>query len=111
MIAVFGKASDRIDLGYFEARYCEKCQQKTPFHWFLHYYYIHIFFLFAAVVKKQYYLTCKNCETIVSGLPMADVVNSARIPFLRRYGLILWIIAILAILVPGLIKEYQAILG
>ncbi|MBI2956853.1 MAG: hypothetical protein HYY26_06045 [Acidobacteria bacterium] len=100
-IVVWGSGGNAINLGAVESRRCPFCREDLPFNLFLQYRYWGLYWIFNLVTEKNYLLLCDRCG---KGWELEkDKVQAALtgdpIPFMHRYGLLLLVGMIVAVIV------------
>ena len=109
MVIIYGSGADRIDLGRFSTEHCADCQKTRPYKLVLDYKYEHIYWC-KTVTEKQYYQFCTFCRGSVWNLEAEAVelkLGRNPIPFSTRYGLVIFIIAIVIIIPSAIAIHYN----
>jgi hypothetical protein len=110
---VWGSGWKTIDLAVTGKQPCATCEKDRPFHVYLKYRYVHIYYLFKWVSERHYLRACEICSRGVeldkSQLQASVPISKDPIPFMDRLG---WTIglAILGalLLVPYLIEKFPS---
>src|ERR1044072_4625281 len=86
---IWGSGGVKLALDYQCRMDCHYCQAPRNFGIMLLYRYFHLYFIFAAVTKKDYYLVCNFCQQgwQRDAKEAEGRVNSLPIPVTRRFGL------------------------
>jgi hypothetical protein len=71
---------------------CSKCCEVRPFRLFLSYNYMHLYWIFGAVLRRRYLVACSVCSQgfLVDKKDALQAVPNATpnpIPFMQRWGL------------------------
>jgi len=88
-----------VNLGEITKNECPTCETERPFNLLISYRYFCLYWIFGFVTKKQYMMCCDICERgaeletnkIDPFLKEHNVDNP--IPFMKRYGILVLIIA------------------
>ena len=85
---IWGTRGETKALGKVGLQVCEICQREQPFNVMLQYRFAHLYFIFAWVTSKQYFLVCEVCQGGWELDPQQVEANLPRhpIPFYQRYG-------------------------
>jgi hypothetical protein len=94
----YGSRENVIPLVELGPRHCPHCANSNEFRAHVKYTYIHLYWAFGLVVKRQYIIACDHCDrgTLVRRDQIPFVPESDSIPFLHRWGFPLMLLAILA---------------
>lgn len=96
---IWGIRTKVVDLGQIKIIKCVVCQKTTPFHLYLTYKYLHLFFIFGLVLKEEYMLACEHCHNGIE-IKKTDISNvlskliKKPIPFFHKYGLLIFFVFI-----------------
>jgi hypothetical protein len=110
---IWGTGGDMVNLGVLDTRRCEMCEKDRPFNIILNYRYFGFYWVFNFVTKKKYLLICNVCSRgwELDAGKLEPRLQSAPIPFMRRYGFLVLIGAIAGIVgVPLAIGVISAII-
>jgi hypothetical protein len=95
-VFIWGSTRVLVQIGSAGERMCRACQQSCMFHHVLQYDYAHFYHIFGLVIRKRFREVCERCgnswvvpETEISN---AKSVAKTVIPFMRRRGLILFLL-------------------
>ena len=96
---IFGSGGQALSLGAADSRRCEVCEQTRPFSLLLQYRYFHVYYLFRAVVEKQYLLLCDTCNRgwQLDKNQVEARMEKSPIPFMHRFGCLVGLGALLII--------------
>ena len=86
---VFGSGGETLNLGVIESKHCETCDKVQPFVVMVQYRYCGVYWIFNVVTERKYVIVCDACRrgVAITGKALAPCFRTARIPFMRRYGL------------------------
>lgn len=101
MLYIWGSGSDTAKAGSAGTRLCSICGSVQPFDLLVNYRYFHFWHLISWVTKRSYSATCTRCGNgaEVPAIEAKQQIGKDPIPFLRRKGWLIPIVA-LAILLP-----------
>lgn len=95
----FGWGRESLFLLQLQMHPCTRCGTARTFGVYLNYTYFHLFWIFGAVLSKKYIATCGACGQSIlltkEQLPFSPARNP--IPFMRRWGLGILLIAVFGI--------------
>jgi hypothetical protein len=85
---------------------CSKCCEVRPFRLFLSYNYMHLYWIFGAVLRRRYLVACSVCNQgfLVDkkdAMQAVPNVSPNPIPFMQRWGLAVFAAGIAAIVAIG----------
>ncbi len=97
---IWSSGGDVVQLGAVGEQPCENCDQERPFSVVLNYRYFGFYFVFNCVTERNYLVACDVCGSGLKINPknFQGELPPARIPFMRRYGLL-----VLGLLVAALV--------
>jgi hypothetical protein len=85
---------------------CSKCCEVRPFRLFLSYNYMHLYWIFGAVLRRRYLVACSVCNQgfLVDkkdALQAVPNVSPNPIPFMQRWGLVVFVAGIALVVAIG----------
>ncbi|MBS1808749.1 MAG: hypothetical protein JST84_11200 [Acidobacteria bacterium] len=85
---IWGMDSDVKHISGAGLNHCETCERKRPFNVILQYRFAYLYYIFAWVTSKQYFLTCEVCQRgwKLNQKTVEANLEQNPIPFLHRYG-------------------------
>ena len=90
----------RVPIGEYGTRACPACRQDCAFTLILEYCYIHLYFIFGMVTRRKFLEVCKCCGNawpVPRGeIPSMRLVERKLVPFMRRWGLLILLLLIIA---------------
>src|ERR1700726_2925674 len=97
---IYGTGGNVVDLGRDEFRECPTCGRIQPFRVMLRYRYVHLWYAFGVVDKKEYLSVCKVCHQTVSvkKKEIEPLLERLPIPFMERYGMLCLFASIAAVI-------------
>ncbi|MBO0860803.1 MAG: hypothetical protein J2P21_20425 [Chloracidobacterium sp.] len=97
---IWGRGGDVVNLGVLETRRCEVCEKDRPFNIILQYRYFGFYWVFNFVTQRKYLLLCSVCSRgwELDSAKVEPGLAKTPIPFMRRYGILVLIVAIVGIL-------------
>jgi hypothetical protein len=97
---VWRSGGDTINLGTLETGYCKVCERERPFNLILQYRYWGLYWIFNFIAEKKYMLLCDVCQRgwELESREVENELKSVPIPFMRRYGFLVFI-AIIGIII------------
>lgn len=103
-MTVWGKRNVFVNLGH-GIRRCEVCERDRPFSLVLLYQLLHFYYIFSAVSKKQYLYLCDICQRgwEVDAQKIESLFRKLPIPFMHRYGGIVFVIGIFCTIFLGIL--------
>ena len=107
---IWSSGGDIVQLGYYETKYCETCEQTRSFNVILEYRYWGLYWLFNFVTSKKYLLVCEVCQRGVR-LEKTEVKikhKTAPIPFMHKYGLLILAGLILIFALSGVFESNES---
>jgi hypothetical protein len=100
---IWGRGREVVPIRDAGTRICRVCREDRRVGLLLRYDYAHFFFVFGLVTRKRFLLACQQCGNswVIPTVEVPDAKAVARkaVPFLRRWGLLLFL------LVGGLISS------
>ncbi|MGE0703679.1 MAG: septum formation family protein [Limisphaerales bacterium] len=92
----YGSDGRLVNLGFVEERQCDTCGKVQPFGLTLAYKYIHVYWAFRWVVKRQYWLTCPVCQKgwELERQKVEAGFSKSPVPLWDRYGLAALVLAV-----------------
>ncbi|HZR29173.1 MAG TPA: hypothetical protein VFA71_10345 [Terriglobales bacterium] len=98
---IFGTRGAVHELGNLGMRPCPTCGTERPFKNVVTYRYFHIWYLFGMVTSQKFLEMCGICSRgrEISSENARNLVNTSPIPFMRRFGLLILVIAVAGIVV------------
>jgi len=108
---IFGTRGKALDLGRPEMRFCQTCEKERPFRLRLAYQYLHLYYLFGTISKKEYGLTCDVCSRgwTLAAKEVELSFEKHPIPFMHRYGAGLLLGGVALAVVAGVIAAENGI--
>jgi uncharacterized protein (TIGR03067 family) len=106
---VYGRDRDRVALGDAGDQECPACRAVHPCKLVFEYSWGHLYFLFGRVTRWRFLMVCTHCDTEwkvdPSELNDDSLVDRAQVPFMRRWGCLVFFIgiAIAALSMVGLL--------
>jgi hypothetical protein len=87
---IFGSRGRVVDLARRETHACRICGQNRQFHTQLQYRYVHVYYLFGVVTRKQYWTLCDVCRKgwVLESKQVEANLGKVPIPFMQRFGLL-----------------------
>ena len=85
---VWGSGGDIVEVQSEGKQECPNCECKRRFSLLLRYEYTHVYFIFAFVTSRQYFVTCDVCNQgyKVKRKDVEAELERIPIPFMRRFG-------------------------
>src|SRR5262245_31970782 len=98
---IWGTGGDVVNFGILETRQCDVCEKDRPFNIILQYRYFGFYWVFNFITKKKYLLLCDVCSRgwEIDASKLEPHLTNATIPFMRRYGILVLIGAIVGLAV------------
>lgn len=96
---VWGSGGDNVFVAPLNEQPCDGCGQHQPFSVVLNYQYFGFYWFFNCVTDRTYYALCDVCRRgmVIDQPEILSKMPAARIPFMRRYGLVVLGIVVAAI--------------
>jgi ribosomal protein S27AE len=96
----YGVKEESVWVAEMGQRSCPNCGAWREFSLHLNYTYMHLYWIFGAVVKRKYLVACSACGrgTFVDKDQIGYTLDREPIPFLQRWGFALMLLTILTII-------------
>jgi hypothetical protein len=107
MPIISGRDEASVDVRSEGKQDCPVCKCKRRFVLVLRYEYAHFYWMFGRVTSRRYFVICDACEYgyEVNREEIEAELVRIPIPFLHRYGCLLWILGFIFLLACGLLAE------